>query len=201
MIKDTQFFREIRDTLSEEDDLISDMVYENEELFEDMLFSPKSITGDYIKCQEMIGEEWEDAVVDIPDDFRLFSYEYFIFKFDDLPKGVGGEYNLKTQTITLARGPIVESVLLHEMIHMYEQVVNEQPLFYHDTLVYVLYQNLKEQIKDLDDRIKSHAHILNEQSIYNNGGLHDILFLLKSFDLDLKKGYKLGTVFGYGMAD
>lgn len=28
-----------------------------------------------------------------------------------------------------------------------------------------------------------------------------LLFLLKSFDLDLKKGYSLGTVFGYGMSD
>ena len=28
-----------------------------------------------------------------------------------------------------------------------------------------------------------------------------MLFLLKSFDLDLKMGYKLGTVFGYGMVD
>lgn len=28
-----------------------------------------------------------------------------------------------------------------------------------------------------------------------------MLFLLKSFDLDLKMGYKLGTIFGYGMAD
>lgn len=33
------------------------------------------------------------------------------------------------------------------------------------------------------------------------GGVHDLLFLLKSFDLDLRMNYPLGTVFGYGMAD
>ena len=32
----------------------------------------------------------------------------------------------------------------------------------------------------------------------NKGGLHDILFLLKSFDLDIRKRYPLGTVFSYG---
>lgn len=30
------------------------------------------------------------------------------------------------------------------------------------------------------------------------GGVHDLTFLLKSFDIDLRMGYKLGTVFGYG---
>ena len=45
------------------------------------------------------------------------------------------------------------------------------------------------------------GHILNETELQSQGGTHDILFLLKSFDLDLRKGYPLGTVFGYGRTE
>lgn len=67
-------------------------------------------------------------------------------------------------------------------------------MFYHDAVLYCLY-------RDLNERIEAHGHILNSSQIAKTGGVHDILFLLKSFDLDLKMGYKLGTVFGYGMTD
>ena len=43
--------------------------------------------------------------------------------------------------------------------------------------------------------------MLTESGLYEAGGLHDVLFLLKSFDLDIRKGYDLGTVFGYGRRD
>jgi hypothetical protein len=53
----------------------------------------------------------------------------------------------------------------------------------------------------LDEIITSHAHMLTGSSLYARGGLHDILFLLKSFDLDIRMGYSLGTVFAYGRSD
>ncbi|MCD8379618.1 MAG: hypothetical protein LUC95_04675, partial [Lachnospiraceae bacterium] len=87
------------------------------------------------------------------------------------------------------------------MIHLHEFVLNDLPMFYHDAYFYCLYKSLKNQIADLDDRIEARGHLLNEQQLYRQGGLHNILFLLKSFDLDLKKGYKLGTVFGYGYVE
>ena len=62
-------------------------------------------------------------------------------------------------------------------------------------------EDLKTKIPKLDDIISSHAHLLTGSTIYYRGGLHDILFLLKSFDLDIRMGYPLGTVFGYGRAD
>ena len=45
------------------------------------------------------------------------------------------------------------------------------------------------------------AHMLTEATLYSRGGLHDILFLLKSFDLEIRMGYPLRTVFAYGRAD
>ena len=58
-----------------------------------------------------------------------------------------------------------------------------------------------DKIPELDNIITGHAHLLNESVLYKQGGLHDILFLLKSFDLDIRMGYPLGTVFGYGRID
>lgn len=113
-----------------------------------------------------------------------------------------GCYNSAEQTLSVSPVAVGEnSVLLHEMIHLHESVINELPLHYHDMLLWSLYQDLREKIKGLDDAINQHAHILNEHTIYSQGGLHDILFLLKSFDLDIRYQCPLGTVFGYGRID
>ena len=84
---------------------------------------------------------------------------------------------------------------------MYEFVVNEQPLFFHDALYWSLYSSLKKKIPGLDEIISGQAHILSSSEIYKTGGLHDVLFLLKSFDLDIRMSYPLGTVFAYGVCD
>ena len=94
-----------------------------------------------------------------------------------------------------------DPVILHEMIHLHEFVIDNLPMFFHDAVLFCLYKNLKSKVIDLDERIEAHGHILNSAQIAAVGGVHDILFLLKSFDLDLKMGYQLGTVFGYGMTD
>jgi len=59
----------------------------------------------------------------------------------------------------------------------------------------------EELIPQLDEIITRHAHILTGSTLYSSGGLHDILFLLKSFDLDIRQGYPLGTIFAYGKDD
>lgn len=56
----------------------------------------------------------------------------------------------------------------------------------------------KEKIENLDKIIADNAHVLYESELYQKGGLHDMLFMLKSLDLDMKMGYPLGTIFGYG---
>ena len=68
-------------------------------------------------------------------------------------------------------------------------------------LYWTLYKDLRNKISKLDEIITKHAHVFNESDLYEEGGLHDILFLLKSFDLDIRMGYPLGTVFGYGRID
>ena len=187
-------------TATEEEHKLVDIIGENEELFSDMLFDPNSTTGKYIACQSKVeGGEWKDDEVPRPEQLEYFSTSFFHYKVENLPGNICGQFDQKTLTMTISPEYLEENVVVHEMIHMYEFMINDLPLFYHDALIFCLYKKLVGLIPDLDDRIESHGHILNEQSLYSQGGLHDILFLLKSFDLDLAKGYKLGTVFGYGM--
>ena len=87
------------------------------------------------------------------------------------------------------------------MIHLHEAVINDLPMYFHDMLYWALYKELKVKILQLDEIITQHAHILTGSTLYSAGGLHDILFLLKSFDLDIRQGYPLGTVFAYGKED
>ena len=190
--------------------------------FNDMLFDPDSITYDFIKCQvelQKTGEseetgkpeetvELKDDEFPIPNELKCFSYNFFHFKVEEM-MGCDGKFNHQEQALYIS--PMFlerkedtedekkkkDSIILHELIHLHEFVINDLPLFYHDTLYWVLYTDLKEKIPELDEIITRHAHILTESKFYSKGGLHDILFLLKSLDLDIKKGYPLGTVFDY----
>lgn len=186
---------------TKEQEALIDLVYKNSELFEDMLFSKDTISHDYISIKSSCdgGKTWIDDTVDLPRELEYFSYDYFDFHVDKIEDSVMGCFNSKEQSITIDPNHLYdEPVILHEMIHLHEFVLNELPMFYHDAYFYCLYRSLKSQIMDLDIRIETHGHLFNESRLYMAGGLHDILFLLKSFDLDLKKGYKLGTVMGYG---
>jgi hypothetical protein len=71
-------------------------------------------------------------------------------------------------------------------------------MYFHDMLYWALYRDVRKRISKLDEIIDGHVHMLMGSTLFADGGLHDILFLLKSFDLDMKKGCPLGTVFGYG---
>lgn len=91
-----------------------------------------------------------------------------------------------------------KATILHEMIHAHENIIDsiKRP-FIKEVILLHLYNKLKSQIPDLDDKIAGHANILSGMDIYMQGGNHDVLFYLKCLDLDLRCGYKLGTVCGY----
>lgn len=163
--------------------------------FVDMLFGKGSCSDKATVCQD-------DERIALPDELTYFSYSSFTYHVCESGPNIGGSFNNKEQTLTVSPKNLKDpAVILHEMIHLHEFVINELPLFYHDTLLWCLYQDLRSKIIDLDEKITSHAHFLNERNLYNFGGLHDTLFLLKSFDLDLKMHFPLGTVFGYELAE
>lgn len=183
--------------------LLIDRIEEHAPLFSDMLFEPDSLTGKFIAVQEkgIDDSEWHDTVMDRPDQLEYFAYSWFLFGVEDLG-GFLGTYSALEYKLTVSPKCIdQDDVILHEMIHLHEAVLDGLPTYYHDAVLYCLYKDLRGKIPSLDDHIEAHGHILNESLLSNSGGRHDILFLLKSFDLDLKMGYSLGTVFGYGMTN
>lgn len=186
---------------SPEDIALYERVEEFGDLFADMTFKPGTKPYELTKCQ-MKGEngEWINVSESVPEDIEYFDYSRFRYKVGTLPNGAAGIYDHKNSLLTVLPDS-EDSVILHELIHLHEELINEQPMYFHDTLYWSLYQDLKKRIPALDDIINDHAHILAGNVIYDIGGTHDILFLLKSFDLDIRMNYPLGTVFGYGKTD
>lgn len=196
-------FKRWAETASEENKDLFNRVCELSDLFADMIFSQDTPTYEFIRCQSKLSgsDEWVDAEVQLPEPLKYFSYTFFTYHMADL-NGYGGKFDMQDRTLTVDLSNFGnDPVLLHEMIHLHEFVINDLPMIYHDAVLYCLYKDLADKIPNLNERIEAHGHILNAGKIARIGGVHDILFLLKSFDLDLKMGYKLGTVFGYGMED
>ena len=183
-----------------EDIALYERVLSYGEFFEDMCFKVGTTSNRLIKCQSKQADgEWHDDEFDLPDKLEYFDYTLFKYKAEK-PIDCDASFN-RLESLLTAPINADDSIILHEMIHMHECVINELPMYFHDMLYWALYQDLKDQIPMLDSIITDHAHIVNEYSLYQQGGLHDILFLLKSFDLDIRMKYKLGTVFGYGRTD
>lgn len=132
---------------------------------------------------------------------EFFDYSFFNYSVEHLD-GCLGYYNHAEQLLCVDTDSLNnKSTILHEMIHLHENVINELPMHYHDMLLWSLYSSIKRSIPDIEEIITNHAHILNEHQLYMDGGEHDILFLLKSFDLDIRMSYPLGTVFAYGRSE
>ncbi len=174
---------------------------EYEDLFNDMTFQADSILSEYIRYQEQCEDgEWLDG----HDDYYLgLDDNHVRFYVEDLPEDECGRFYLEERKIVISSKYTEDkSALLHEMIHAHEHIVNEGTyMFLHDILVLCLYNDLKAKIPDLDSRLIDHTHVIHGQRITWQGGQHDILFFLKSLDLDLRCGFKLGTVCGYGRDD
>lgn len=68
-----------------------------------------------------------------------------------------------------------------------------------DALLLELYNKLKLIYPTLDQMIKHHANFYRYKQTVADYGEHNILFLLKSLELDHVLKFKPGTVFGYDM--
>ena len=200
---DSWFMNWYHNQATPEEKQLLEKVYSFGEMFEDMLFQQGTSTYELIQCKSkaMNSNEWIDDEVSLPEVLDYFSYAFFHFKVDKLEDS-DGVFNHIEQSITISTEKLGnDSVILHELIHLHEFVINELPIYFHDMVYWALYKDLRTKISELDEIITGHAHLLTGSSLYSAGGLHDILFLLKSFDLDIRMGYSLGTVFAYGRED
>lgn len=186
-----------------EERLLVEKVFDCEEYFDDMRFEAGTVTHDLIRCQSLHSKtgEWIDDEVARPDELAYFDPSCLKYKVEKLDDALG-YYNHREQLLCVSpEGLARDGTVLHEMIHVYEGIINDLPLYFHDMLLWGLYGSLKPRIPKLDAIVSDHAHLLTGSSIYQRGGLHDIVFLLKSFDLDIRMKYPLGTVFEYGRTD
>jgi hypothetical protein len=84
---------------------------------------------------------------------------------------------------------------MHEMIHAYDdQMTHAQA----EILTIMLYNKLKCKIKNLDLVLLAWAHYDNQKMLDVNGEIgHEVLFLLKSLDLELRLDLPVGTISGF----
>ena len=200
IINEEAFFNWYNSEAAPDDLALLERVEEFGEQFEDMLFKPGTSSYDLTKVRTIADDEtWTEVGDSLPEELDGFDYSWFRYKAEK-PEGCDGYFNAQDSVLCVPSDS-EDSTVLHEMIHLHEAVINDLPMYWHDMLYWALYQDLREKIPALDEIITSHAHLLTGSILYETGGLHDILFLLKSFDLDIRMGYPLGTVFAYGRAD
>ena len=181
--------------LSQETRRLIDRVYDLGDFFQDMLLDEESIVHDYVMVSY-----GDDGTLSRVSNEALDYFSYTDYSFAVLPlKARRGFFAPSQKKLCIAAKHLHDdAVILHEMIHLHEHFITGLSWTYHDMLSWCLYRDLKRKIPALDDIIAFHAHQANSDMIKNAGGEHSILFLLKSLDLDIKKGYTLGTVFAYG---
>jgi hypothetical protein len=168
--------------------------------FRDMTFQVDSILRDYLQF-EIANENgvFSPSHTDVCEKLSSLSNAYCRFYVKDLPPRIAGRYNSREKTITISpEYSNNQAVIMHEMIHAYEDSLHSEPDFYRDILFMCLYKELSGKVEDLDSRILAHSHVFEAEIISSYGGAHGMLFFLKSLELDLRCGYKLGTVCGYG---
>lgn len=191
-------------------DKVATIMYDH---FEDMLLRKNSITEPYARVQTMppkgdiysddyLDGEWENEVLSLPDEIEYFGADSVRVKIDDSPKKKG-MFHIRSEDgipeIVIGINYLDDdTVVAHELIHLHEAVLEEYLPFACDIVFWALYQDLKSKVKDLDEIISRHLSLLNLRDINREGGKHDLLFFIKSLDLDLRLGKEPGTVFGYG---
>lgn len=160
--------------------------YENE-YFEDMLLKDGSLLNDIIETVLEI----KDGIFLGIDKLRLY-----VVDNDDFD---GCFYRNENKIEINEKHATDKSVILHELIHYYENQLEEQfEPFIRELLVLELYNKLLPTIKDLRERIFKHCELYSYTVTFKENGSHGVLFFLKSLDLDIRCGYPLGTICGYG---
>ena len=176
----------------EENKLFLAILEYEETFFEDMSFRENSLCWDI--CS-FIAENFEELYLDI----SCSKWMYRFLVIEDIP-GTLGQCNFLERTLSITKSHLHDKqVILHEMIHAHENILdNTHYSVLRENLLIALYKKLSSQIADLEQRIIEHSEIYGQSKVVRSGGEHDLLFLLKSLDLDIRCQYPLGTVCGYG---
>ena len=161
-----------------------------------------SIQGDLFLDMICCGEGFE-RTESLPCKLECFGLDSCHFCIADNEDTVG-KFDDKTYTLSIGKYYIEdERVWLHELIHLYEYNLESVPgsMVFRDAVIWHLYRKLRNSIPDLDEKIGMFMRMDYVCHIYHSGGSHDLLFFLKSLDIDLAKGWALYTTFGYDLKE
>lgn len=180
-------------------DYLDDMVFADgtcTESFKKVL--AKSTKGSVYDDDYMDGE-WTDDYAPLPDSIEYFGFNFVRTKVVD-NSNKSGYFNVVDDIpeIVINKNYIDDDpTIAHELIHLYEYVLDEYKPIFRDAVFWGIYQNLKKRVTGLDDAISYFLDLLNTEEINKEGGNHDLLFFVKSIDIDVNMKLPLGTVFGY----
>lgn len=169
-------------------------LFEIETRYGEDLFSDMDL-NDYIEeltCYDaLVDGKWESISGDLPfvdvDDWRLVVVD----DNGDYDGRCSPQKKLIEVTKSYATDDIV---LLHELIHAYEsRLAGIAGETYTQYVAIRLFDQLNSRIPGLISKMTLDVHRYNV--------VHTPLFLLKSFDLDLRCGLPLGTVYMYERKD
>jgi hypothetical protein len=174
----------------------------NDRYFRDFNLKKDSILRDFLDYE---------TDYDLPDPLRSISYNckhYIIFDDDiacDDDIEETGAFSEEEDAININyKYKDDDAVLLHEMLHYhisrYEKLKKENIYLVTEVLLLRLYETLKVKIPDLENKIVVHGHF-KKQGHYLQEKEHNLLFFLKSLELDLQLSIPLGSVFGYTRVD
>lgn len=189
---------------TDDDRKLCDLASTFDGLFDDFRFAPGTSTYNLlkIKAKKPGEDEWIDDEYQLPEEIEWISsssYRWKVEPSDEFSGRTSPDLHLITVTPENASDEIT---IIHEMIHLYEETINDHPeKIYHDMIMWALYKDLQGKVPHLDRIISYMALAFIQDQVARRGGAHDILFLLKSLDLDLRMGYRLGTLFSYGRTD
>ena len=164
-------------------------------------FSDMEYDYDNPYCQFLLAY-YENTDYNSPNFADKFFPKLSNFRYEDLKGRILSTFD-KEGSIMIINSDLDEEeeniALLHSLIHYYEDKLNNVSYHYHDILVIALYRSLSRKVEDLDDLIIEYGRIQNiehmDSDIHDE---HDILFLLKSFDLDIKMDLEIGTIYNNG---
>lgn len=159
--------------------------------FTDMSLNENGLLKDYIA-----NPLWD--YIEPPEELLLHNpSSYFKIYVGNL-KDCNGCVNVKDRILAIDNDSADKrEVILHEMIHAHEILLEEKNTLLRDVLLFELYKKLKPIFSNLDEIIRKHANFFRYNQTIGTGGTHDILFLLKSLELDTILNVRPGTVFGY----
>ena len=144
----TDFFNWYNGSANQNDKALYEKVSDFAPLFEDMLFQPGTATYAMIQCKSKAtdGKEWEDDTAPLPFELEYFSYQWFYYNTEELQEG-DGCFDVEKQLLCVPSRSLEDNtIILHEMIHLHEVVIDALPNYFHDTLLWSLYSDLKKKI-------------------------------------------------------